>query len=30
MSDDEIVQYSRDQRLPEPGEPVCVVRLFIE
>lgn len=26
MSEEKIVQFSKDQRYPEPGEPVCVVR----
>ena len=26
MSDEEIVKYAKDQRSPEPGEPVCIVR----
>ncbi|CBK22592.2 uncharacterized protein [Blastocystis hominis] len=25
MSEEKIVQFSKDQRYPEPGEPVCVV-----
>lgn len=27
MSDEEIIELSKDQRLPEEGEPVCVVWL---
>ena len=27
MSEEKIVQFSKDQRYPEPGEPVCVVYL---
>ena len=26
MSEEKIVQFSKDQRYPEPGEPVCIVR----
>ena len=25
MSDEEIIEFSKDQRLPEEGEPICVV-----
>lgn len=28
MSDDEVVRFAKDQRMPEPGEPVCVVLIY--